>query len=305
LPTLSVGNLTAGGTGKTPLVIHLARALAARGERPGVLARGYGAPRDGELNDELRLVAAEVPEAVLAPGRDRVARAAEARDRGATFLLLDDGFQHRRLARHADVVLLDATEPWGPGAALLPRGLLREPPGALRRADAVVLSRAEQAAPEALARLEAAVRALGFAGPVVRLLVAPRALRPLPEGPAGPPAALAGRAVWAACGIGNPAAFRRTLADLGADVRGLSALDDHHAWTGADVERVTGAARAAGAGLVVVTTKDGVKLRAPLAGAPPPLPWAELAVAAALDPEEATDTMIRLAQAPGADADGR
>ena len=134
-----------------------------------VLARGYGAARDGELNDELRQVQDEVPDALLFPGRDRVARARLATDAGATLLLLDDGFQHRRLARDVDVVILDATEPWGaPAGKLLPRGLLREPPLALRRADVVVFSRVELVGRAELGQLEGQVARHGFLGTVAR-----------------------------------------------------------------------------------------------------------------------------------------
>lgn len=303
LPVISVGNLTAGGTGKTPLVIHLARTLLARGHRPAVLARGYGAARDGELNDELRLIAREVPEALLAPGSDRVARAQEAAGRGATVLVLDDGFQHRRLHRDADVVLLDATDPWGPGG-LLPRGLLRELPAALARAHVVVLSRIELVDAAARARLEAEVRATGFAGPIVAMRMAPRALEPLPPPTATDadrrtraPASLAGQSVVAACGIGNPTAFARTLGVLGARVLHLEALPDHHAYGAADVARVEELAAKTGAGLVVTTAKDAVKLEA-LVSPRAPVPWATLTIAAELDPPAALDDILGRALAP-------
>ncbi|MCA8925488.1 MAG: tetraacyldisaccharide 4'-kinase, partial [Planctomycetes bacterium] len=177
LPVISVGNLTAGGTGKTPLVIALAQALLARGLRVAVLARGYGAARDGELNDELREIAERVPQALLVPGRDRVRSAERAALRGADVILLDDGFQHRRLRRDLDLVLVDCTDPWGP-AGVLPRGLLREPRGGIRRADWVILTRAEQA-PERVAPLEAEVRALG----TLRWLVTPNKIHHLFLGP--------------------------------------------------------------------------------------------------------------------------
>lgn len=296
-PVISVGNLTAGGTGKTPLVIHLARALLARGQRPGVLARGYGADRDGELNDELRLIAREVPDALLAPGRDRVARAQEAAGRGATVLLLDDGFQHRRLHRDVDVVLLDATDPWGPGG-LLPRGLLREPPEALARAHLVVLSRIEFLRGPERARLEEEVRATGYEGPIVGMSLVPRALEPLPPPTAAeadrlaePPGALAGQRVLAVCGIGNPAAFGRTLEGLGAHVARLEALPDHHGYTAADVTRVAALARELGVDRVVATAKDAVKLEA-LLPAHGDVRWSTLTIGAELDPPTTTDDIL-------------
>ncbi|MCO5171539.1 MAG: tetraacyldisaccharide 4'-kinase [Planctomycetes bacterium] len=303
-PVISVGNLTAGGTGKTPLVIHLARALLERGERPAVLARGYGADRDGALNDELRLIAREVPDAILAPGRDRAARALEAAGRGATALLLDDGFQHRQLRREVDLVLLDATDPWGPGG-LLPRGLLREPPAALARAHVVVLSRVEFLRPAERARLEEEVRATGFQGPIVGMRITPGALVPLPPPTsfetarlAQPPGALAERPVLAACGIGNPAAFGRTLEALGARVLRLEALPDHHGYTAADVARLEALARELGAARIVTTAKDAVKLEA-LVAPHGPVPWATLEVAAELDPPATTAEVLDRALGAG------
>jgi tetraacyldisaccharide 4'-kinase len=303
LPVLSVGNLTAGGTGKTPLVILLTRALLARGERPAVLARGYGADRDGELNDELRLIAREVPAALLAPGRDRVARAQEAAGRGATVLVLDDGFQHRRLHRDVDLVLLDATDPWGPGG-LLPRGLLREPAAALARAHVVVLTRVELVAPAARRRLEDEVRATGFQGPIVGMRLVPRALEPLPPPtsaettrlPEAPGAALAGASVLAACGIGNPAAFVRTLEALGARVARLEALPDHHAYGPADVARIEARARDAGLERVVTTAKDAIKLEA-LVSPRGQVRWSTLTIAAELEPPESMDEILARARA--------
>lgn len=294
-PVVSVGNVTTGGTGKTPLIVLLARALLARGERPAVLARGYGAARDGEPNDELLVVRREAPGARLHPGRDRVARAAEAVRGGASALLLDDGFQHRRLHRDRDVVLVDATDPWGP-AGLLPRGLLREPRRGLRRADVVLLTRAELVDAAALARVEAEARAAGFAGPVGRMTTAPVGLAALPGGPDEPLEALRGEQVLAACGIGNPAAFARGLEALGARVVGVEALPDHHAWTADDVQRVDARARALGAARVVVTVKDAVKLER-LVG-PGTLPWSALRIEARIDPPGLLDAILSLPGAP-------
>src|SRR5205823_9863977 len=129
-----VGNLTLGGTGKTPCVEYVARYFRARGRRVVILSRGYG-------DDEARLLADNLPDVPHLQGQDRVALADQAaKGWPADVLVLDDGFQHRRLARDLDIVLIDATEPWGYGR-LFPRGLLRESPEGLRRADLVVLTR--------------------------------------------------------------------------------------------------------------------------------------------------------------------
>jgi hypothetical protein len=142
VPVVSVGNLTLGGTGKTPLVEHLARWFRAAGLRVCILSRGYGAA-DGAANDEAQVLAENLPEVPHLQGRDRVALARRAIDvHHAQVLLLDDGFQHRRLARDLDLVILDALDPLG-GNNLFPRGLLREPLSSLRRADLILLNRAD------------------------------------------------------------------------------------------------------------------------------------------------------------------
>lgn len=266
VPVISIGNLTTGGTGKTPVVIALCQALSARGERVGVLARGYGAEQDGDLNDELRLIQRVVPEAILVPGRDRVRHAAEAKRRGATVLVLDDGFQHRRLRRDLDVVLIDASNPWG-GGHLLPRGLLREPRGALRRAQALVLTRAELRSPGQLVALEQELRGIGYRGPVFKMRL--RATRLDEIGPAGatprPLELLSGLPALLACGVGNPHAFAATAASLGVRPSQLEAFPDHHAYSARDLRRLEDLAKRRAVSHVLITAKDAVKLAVLLA----------------------------------------
>ena len=247
VPVVSVGNLTLGGTGKTPCVEYLARFYRDRDVRVAVLSRGYGA--GAGRNDEAMVLEANLPDVPHLQGADRVALAATAVDElESELLLLDDGFQHRRLARDLDVVLLDATNPWGHGR-LFPRGLLRESPRGLRRADAV-------------ARLRDDVGRRTKPGvPVVESQHRPAAW--LQEGqPDRPPDALAGRPVAAFCGIGNPGAFRRTLAGLGLEPVAFRTFPDHHGYTRADVDGLRTWARQQPAGTALVTTqKDAVKLR--------------------------------------------
>jgi tetraacyldisaccharide 4'-kinase len=261
VPVVSVGNLTLGGTGKTPLVAWAARLLAGDGHRPAIVSRGYAAAA-GTTSDEALELARLLPGVPHVADRDRVAAVNRAAAAGADVVVLDDGFQHRRLARSLDIVAIDATDPFG-GGRIFPRGLLREPAAGLRRAAAVVLTRA--VAVDAARRAEirrAVASACGDRQPGVwaEATHRPLALRSW-TGAARPLEDLRGRRVAAFAAIGNPAAFRRTLADLGADVGAFRPLPDHHAYTDADRSSLAAAARAAGAGLVLTTLKDLVKVR--------------------------------------------
>lgn len=266
VPVVSVGNLTLGGTGKTPMVEWVARWYRAQGVRVTILSRGYGGAEG--LNDEGRVLDENLPDVPHLQGADRVALARVAvEELESELLVLDDGFQHRRLARALDLVLLDALDPFGLGR-LFPRGLLREPVRSLRRAGVVVLSRADLVAAEdrAAIRREAERRA----GPLrwVEARHAPRSLINA-DGPPAPVSDLAGKAMAAFCGIGNPEAFRRTVEALGARVADFRAFADHHAYTAADVSALAAWARGLGADLALTTQKDLVKLRVSSLGAVP------------------------------------
>lgn len=267
-PVVSVGNLTAGGTGKTPMVAWLAGELRRRGLEPGLLSRGYGRSRAererGAPGDEARMLARILPDVPCVENPDRVAGAQRLEDLGVDVILVDDGFQHRRLHRDLDLVLVDATRPWGlapPRAggeavcALLPRGLLRERPSALARADAIVLTRSDCVAADALTRLR---RNLGECAPGVPLVEAvhrPRELRRPGGGPAAGPSWLAGRRIDLVSAIGNPEGFEATVRDLGGRIREHRVFPDHHAFRPADLAGLGGCP-------VVTTGKDAVKLPA-------------------------------------------
>ena len=258
VPVVSVGNLTVGGTGKTPLVVYLARQLRRRGLRVAVISRGYKSP-EGSVNDEALELERLLPDVPHLQNPDRVQAARVAiRELESQVLLLDDGFQHRRLGRDLDIVLLDALCPWGHGH-LLPRGLLREPIHALRRAQAVVLSRCDlvdRETTEAIRRQVDQV-APGMLWCQARhrprgLLAASGRRRDLDH--------LAGLSVAAFCGIGNPQGFRRTLEQLGCRLRGFRSFPDHHLYQRSDVEELQHWAARLGAEAVLCTGKDLVKL---------------------------------------------
>ncbi len=234
IPVVSVGNLTVGGTGKTPMVEWVARWYRRHQKRVVILSRGYGQVQG--LNDEGRVLEDNLPDVPHLQDADRVRSARIALEElEAEILVLDDGFQHRRLARDLDIVLIDALDPFGLGH-LLPRGLLREPVRSLRRAGVVVLSRADLAARDERAAIRA--EAERRAGPIrwVEARHAPLDLVDA-DGTAWPLAELTGRAVAAFCGIGNPEGFRRTLGPLCGSLRDLRVFPDHHDYSAADVRR--------------------------------------------------------------------
>jgi tetraacyldisaccharide 4'-kinase len=259
VPVVSVGNLTLGGTGKTPCVEYLARFYRQRDVRVAILSRGYGAA--GGPNDEALVLEDNLPDVPHLQGADRVAQAGVAvEELEAELLILDDGFQHRRLARDFDLVLLDATTPWGHGA-LFPRGLLREPKSSLRRANAVMLTRCDQVSGTVVDELTEQARQIAPNRPVVATTHAPVEWMQYGQ-PARALGAVHGRPVAAFCGIGNPESFRRTLRDLGAEPAGFRTYPDHHAYTRSDVDDLRSWARTLPADSALVTTqKDLVKLR--------------------------------------------
>ncbi len=269
VPVISIGNLAAGGTGKTPAVIQLAGELRARGRRPAILTRGHGrrsgerviltpgevAPSPDMAGDEpLEMFNAlrVVPVVVSA---DRRGSAILAVDRfGADLLILDDGFQHRPMARTVDIVLVDGTRPLGNGR-LLPAGPLREPASALRRADMILLTRADEAPDIEASRNE--IRRLGpqaWIGTAIHRVTGLRSIidegsshRP-PDGP-----------VCAVTGIARPSMFEASIRAMGLDVGSHLAFSDHHRFDTRDLARVI--SEAAGAA-IVTTAKDAVRWRA-------------------------------------------
>jgi tetraacyldisaccharide 4'-kinase len=266
-PVVSVGNLTVGGTGKTPMVEWIARYARQQGVRVAILSRGYGAEQGG-MNDEaleLELALADVPH-LQNPDRATSATVA-VEELASQLLVLDDGFQHRRLARDLDIVLLDATEPFG-FDHVLPRGTLREPISGLRRAQVVVLSRADMI--EARERESVRQRAKQHCPQAAWCEVEHRPSALLESsGAVFPLNDAAGKPVAAFCGLGNPAGFRHTLDSLGVNVVAWREFPDHHGYTRSDVDELAEMVRRSGAALALCTRKDLVKLRVPTLGGAP------------------------------------
>jgi tetraacyldisaccharide 4'-kinase len=259
VPVVSVGNLTVGGTGKTPCVEYVAGYYQKRGLRVAVLSRGYGGR--GAPNDEALVLRQNLPGVPHLQGADRAALAAHAVCTGESeVLILDDGFQHRRLARDVDIVLVDATQGWG-HRHLFPRGLLRESWGGLGRAAVVVLTRCRQVPESERSRLR---REVARAAPGAAVAEAEHRPEEFVRAD-GRPARLhhlAGRPVVAFCGVGNPDAFRATLLGLGCAPRDFRTYPDHHAYSARDVAGLAEWSRRQPRDCVVVTTqKDLVKVR--------------------------------------------
>lgn len=268
IPVVSVGNITAGGTGKTPLVTWLARRLVQEGRRPAVVSRGYRAGGDGR-NDEAALLAELVPGLVQVSHRNRNQAIAQAAAAGADVVLLDDGFQHLAAQRDLDLVLVDMWAPFG-GGRVLPAGLLREPLTGLARADLIVLSRTDLVAREQLTRVGEVLDRVARGVPRCHAIHRPIGLLGM-DGASHRLDLLVGASVYACCAIGQPAAFRETLLRAGARVCGLRAFPDHHHFSAADVAAVGAAARKSGASWTVMTAKDRVKVMK-LLGAVKPRP---------------------------------
>lgn len=265
VPVVSVGNLTVGGTGKTPTVAWLCALARARGRRPGVLARGYGRAPGAELNDEGTMLQQRLPWLLQEQDPDRVAAGQRLCAKGADFVVLDDGFQHRRLHRDRDVLCADALLPFGNGHCL-PAGDLREFRSGLRRAGVVLLTRAGTLSPDQLAARVGRLRDLaGRDLPVHACDHAPTVFVARPDGSELPLTAVAGRRCVLLAAIARPASFRATIEALGGEVVAEHRYRDHHRFTSAEVTAAARAAEAAGAWLVT-TEKDDVRI--PVAALP-------------------------------------
>jgi tetraacyldisaccharide 4'-kinase len=300
-PVISIGGLAVGGTGKTPLVLWLAERLKERGHQPAILTRGYRrriaeshtiiapgerAPAERTGDEAQIYVRAAVGPLGIGADRAGAARLIEERFVPQVFLL-DDGFQHGRLARSLDIVVLDALDPFG-GGAPIPLGRLRESLAALGRADAIVVTRT--APGDNVAAIEARVRRYNAKAPVFASRVAVRGWRDA----AGQVAPLPPR-VAAFCGLGNPDSFWRTLRELGVAPVWRRAFGDHHRYSRQELVGMAAGARAAGAEALLTTEKDVANLDAGWQEALGGLAVLWLEIGIEIDQAEA---LIKLAEAP-------
>jgi tetraacyldisaccharide 4'-kinase len=258
VPVISIGNITTGGTGKTPVVEWVACQLRESHRRVTIISRGYGA-EVGAMNDEAMELERSLPDVPHLQNPDRVEAARIAIDElDCECILLDDAFQHRRIHRDIDVVLLDALEPFGFGH-LLPRGLLREPLSNLSRAHWVGLSRADQVTEQTRLDIREQVKRLAPQAGWFEV-----AHRPVGwENFAGETSDLSefnGRPVFAFCGIGNPEGFRRSLQDLPLELVDFHAFPDHHPYSRDDVDWLKNWVAGHPDAVLICTRKDLVKL---------------------------------------------
>jgi tetraacyldisaccharide 4'-kinase len=256
LPVISVGNLTVGGTGKTPLVLWLYTFLHRKNLKVAILTRGY--KTIDPLSDEPATLAKNCPNATVIVDPDRLRAAAKAVGKhNAQVLVLDDGFQHRRLARDLDIVTIDATLPFG-YEKILPAGLLREPVAAMKRAQAAVVTRADLLPEYRITKLENALRQINPNMIIARAIHAPLCARALGNRHISLEH-LKPMKIFAFCGIGNPDAFYASIRKLGLNLVGSSTFADHHRYTSGDLARIFEQARELHADLVLTTEKDWTK----------------------------------------------
>ncbi len=284
---ICVGNVTTGGTGKTPLVAWVYKTIVSNSRfqisdsQCAILTRGYKAAEDSGRetqghSDEISVLAESCPGAKVIVNPDRVAGAAEAlTEFGAKVLIMDDGFQHRRLARDLDIVTIDATQPFGYGK-MLPAGLLREPVASLRRAQAAVMTRCDQIAQPDLDELERKLRSIHPKIVVARSIHAPVCVRSADQD-CMDIEQLRGKKVFAFCGIGNPEAFQSTVRGMGCELVGAKVYDDHHHYTDGDIADIRSQAERLGADLILTTQKDWTKVSR-LAAASKSIPLAYLVI---------------------------
>jgi tetraacyldisaccharide 4'-kinase len=275
VPVISVGNLTTGGTGKTPLVEWIANDLAQKGRRVCILTRGFGRRSSGarvvvsngteilsdanQAGDEPLLLAERLQGlAAVICDPDRVSAASWALENlKSDVFVLDDGFQHLRVARNLNLLTIDATNPWGNGR-LLPAGILREPPAELARADCIVITRADNS--DQTQALQRQIDKLSSGRPLFRSRVTLRGWREVGESTAAANEIHAS-SVAAFCAIGNPESFLSLVRHAGYQLCHTQTFRDHHVYTQADIDRVVRESITRGAQVLLTTAKDEVKLR--------------------------------------------
>ncbi|MFA6635947.1 MAG: tetraacyldisaccharide 4'-kinase [Candidatus Omnitrophota bacterium] len=252
IPVISVGNITLGGTGKTPMVMLIAGLLTSFGKKPAVLTRGYG-------RDECRMLKDELAEVPVYTGQDRLKSAFMAFSDGRDVAVLDDGFQHRRIRRDLNILLVDARNIFGSGR-MVPAGNLREPVSAASRADLAVLTKTDGLSSERIEEVRRYVSRICSGKPVAVSRHEPVSFKDA-EGAFYDIDAVKGREIAVVCGIADPYYFEHILISLKADIKKSFFYRDHHKYRQTDIDRISEECAAMGICTIVTTAKDLVKMK--------------------------------------------
>lgn len=259
-PVISIGNITMGGVGKTPLAIYLVSILLEKGKSAAVLTRGYATGREGSYqSDEVVLLKSELRDMpVLVDGNRFRAAAGYKGKKNIDVFVMDDGFQHRRLKRDIDIVALDATNPWGNGY-LLPRGILREKISSLKRADFIILTKSDLGAGN-IKKIKEELKSYGCLNPLLLSVHEPCVFTDIEGGREFELSIFEGKEIMLLSSIGNPRSFEDTLTKVGARINHHIQYRDHHVYTGGDILQIQRQCQQRKCFQIVTTEKDAVKL---------------------------------------------
>ena len=263
---ISIGNITTGGTGKTPLVEFSVKYLTGIGKKVAILSRGYGGNSSSQesseiVNDECLTLKENLQDVPVLAGKDRVKNGKKAiSDFGVDCVILDDGFQHLKLKRDLDIVVIDAINPFG-GGNLIPRGSLREPLKNLKRADLFIISHCNQINEQTIKSICTTLNRINKDAPVCESIHSPVHIDNIMNGSILELEWLNGKRIYALSAIGNPESFVFTLNELEADIIRHRVFSDHHNYTRVEINHVLSEAQSLGADAIVVTQKDMVKIR--------------------------------------------
>ena len=263
---ISIGNITTGGTGKTPLVESMARYLHEKNKKVAILSRGYGGnnplqENNDNVNDECLILRENLQDVPVLAGKDRVSNGEKAiRESGVDCLLLDDGFQHLKLKRDLDIVVIDSLNPFG-GENLIPRGSLREPLKNLGRADMFIISHCNQSKEQKIKSIYTKLNYVNNDAPVCESIHRPVHIENIMDGSILEPEWLNGKRIYGLSAIGNPESFTYTLKGLGADLIKHRKFHDHHNYNREEIIDIISEAKSLNADAIVVTQKDIVKIR--------------------------------------------
>ena len=274
---ICIGNISAGGTGKTPAVAYLIKLLLRFTQKIAVVSRGYRKQASEILNDEGLLLKSIYPNVLQFQNPDRYQACCDAKNAGAEIIILDDGFSHLQLRRDVDIVLIDATRPFS-CFELLPRGMLREPPSSLRRASASIITRSNQVSTKKLQHLTTKVKRFSKKNTKILLsqhkpigfkkIFAEKSTNPASPTPVDSDSIefssieqLMGKSVFLFSGIGNPTSFAETCSEIDLKIAGVKEFPDHHNYDVDDLLNINESAQFAGADILVTTSKDAVKLK--------------------------------------------